>query len=82
LLHHGRSSAEIYELGKKLFEEGKYSEAEPLLLEVIRANPRYADVQNKLGIITTLTETFRQLRTTLRRQSSSTPATPRLAESA
>ncbi len=45
---------EIYELGKKLFEEGKYSEAEPLLLEVIRANPRYADVQNKLGIISNL----------------------------
>jgi tetratricopeptide (TPR) repeat protein len=45
---------ELYELGKKLFEEGKYSEAEPLLRDVIRVNSRYADVQNKLGVISSL----------------------------
>lgn len=45
---------ELYELGKKLFDEGKYNEAEPLLRDVIRVNPRYADVQNKLGVISSL----------------------------
>jgi len=45
---------ELYDLGKKLFEEGKYREAEPILREVIRINPRYADVQNKLGVISNL----------------------------
>ena len=42
---------ELYELGKKLFDEGKLGEAEPILKEVITLNPRYADVHNKLGII-------------------------------
>ncbi len=42
---------ELYDLGKKLFEEGKLSEAEPVLHEVIAINPRYADVHNKLGVI-------------------------------
>jgi tetratricopeptide (TPR) repeat protein len=42
---------EIYELGSQLFEEGKYSEAEPILKDVISANPKFADVHNKLGII-------------------------------
>src|SRR5512143_845884 len=42
---------ELYELGKKLFDEGKLGEAEPLLREVISRNPRYADVHNKMGII-------------------------------
>lgn len=41
-------------MGKKLFEEAKYSEAEPILREVVRINPRYADVQNKLGVISNL----------------------------
>lgn len=45
---------ELYDLGTKLFEEGKYSEAEPVLKEVIRINPKYADVHNKLGIISNL----------------------------
>lgn len=45
---------ELYELGKKLFDEAKYSEAEPILREVIRNSPRYADVQNKLGVISNL----------------------------
>ncbi len=42
---------ELYELGTKLFNEGRLSEAEPLLREVITRNPRYADVHNKMGII-------------------------------
>jgi len=41
---------ELYELGKKLFEEGKYSEAEPLLREVIRVNPRYTEAALNLAI--------------------------------
>jgi len=45
---------ELYDLGTKLFEDGKLNEAEPVLAEVIRINPRYADVQNKLGIIANL----------------------------
>jgi tetratricopeptide (TPR) repeat protein len=45
---------ELYELGKKLFDEGKLGEAEPILKEVITLNPRYADVHNKLGIIANL----------------------------
>lgn len=42
---------ELYDLGKRLFDEGKLNEAEPVLSEVITRNPRYADVHNKLGII-------------------------------
>ena len=42
---------ELHELGTKLFEEGKYSEAEPVLKDIIAINPKYADVLNKLGII-------------------------------
>jgi len=45
---------ELYELGKKLFEEGKLSEAESVLKDVLVLNPRYADVHNKLGIIENL----------------------------
>jgi len=45
---------EIYELGKKLFEEGKYSEAEPLLLEVIRANPAMLTYRTSLVLSATL----------------------------
>lgn len=45
---------ELYELGKKLFEEGKLSEADPVLKDVLALNPRYADVHNKLGIIENL----------------------------
>jgi tetratricopeptide (TPR) repeat protein len=45
---------ELYDLGSKLFQEGKFGEAEPVLEEVIRTNPKYADVQNKLGIINNL----------------------------
>ena len=42
---------EIYREANRLFEEGKYYEAEPLLREVIEHNPKYADVLNKLGFI-------------------------------
>jgi protein O-GlcNAc transferase len=42
---------ELYDLGTKLFAEGKLSEAEPVLQEVIAINPKYADVHNKLGVI-------------------------------
>lgn len=45
---------ELYDLGKKLFDEGKLNEAEPVLKEVISINPKYADVYNKLGIISNL----------------------------
>jgi tetratricopeptide (TPR) repeat protein len=45
---------ELYERGKQLFEEGKYSEAEPILINVISMNPKYADVYNKLGVISHL----------------------------
>ncbi len=42
---------ELYDLGKRLYEEGKLQAAEPVLREVIMRNPNYADVHNKLGII-------------------------------
>ena len=45
---------ELYQEGKRLFEEGRYSEAEPLLKEVLKVNSKYADVLNKLGIISHL----------------------------
>jgi tetratricopeptide (TPR) repeat protein len=45
---------ELYDLGNKLFEENKLSEAEPILKEVLRLNPDYADVHNKMGIICNL----------------------------
>ncbi|RMG71061.1 MAG: tetratricopeptide repeat protein [Nitrospirae bacterium] len=45
---------EIYEEAKRLFEEGKYDEAEPLLKTIIQERPTYADVLNKLGFIENL----------------------------
>ncbi len=45
------SIQELHQEGTRLFDEGKYSEAEPLLKEVIMKNPNYADVLNKLGVI-------------------------------
>lgn len=35
----------------KLFEEGRYFEAEPLLKDILKVRPEYADVHNKLGFI-------------------------------
>jgi len=46
-----KTTHELHELGTQLFEEGKYSEAEPILKSVISGNQKYADVHNKLGII-------------------------------
>jgi tetratricopeptide (TPR) repeat protein len=51
---------ELYELGKKLFAEGKLSEAEPVLKDVLVLNPRYADVHNMLGIIENLNGNLRE----------------------
>ena len=45
---------ELYDLGNKLYAEGKFTEAEHILKEVVELNPRYADVHNKLGIISNL----------------------------
>ncbi len=42
---------EMYEESKRLFEEGRYMEAEPLLRDILRMKPEYADVLNKLGFI-------------------------------
>jgi tetratricopeptide (TPR) repeat protein len=49
-----KSIQDLYDLGSQLFEEGRYSEAEPILKNVISVNPKYADVHNKLGIISHL----------------------------
>jgi tetratricopeptide (TPR) repeat protein len=45
---------ELYDLGTRLYGEGKFTEAEPVLREVIKINPGYADVNNKLGVISNL----------------------------
>lgn len=50
----GKDVQELYELGNKLFEEGKFTDAEPILKDVIVITPKYADVYNKLGIISNL----------------------------
>ncbi len=42
---------EMYEESRRLFEEGRYTEAEPLLKDILRIKPNYADVLNKLGFI-------------------------------
>ena len=55
-----RSIHELHDLGSQLFEEGKYSEAEPILRDVIGGNPKYADVHNKLGVISFLKGDFKQ----------------------
>ena len=51
---------ELHELGSQLFEESRYSEAEPILKDIISSNPRYADVHNKLGIISHLKGDLKQ----------------------
>lgn len=38
-------------VGKKLFRQRNYQQAEDFLRRVVRHNPRYADVQNMLGVI-------------------------------
>ncbi|HYA31836.1 MAG TPA: tetratricopeptide repeat protein [Thermodesulfovibrionales bacterium] len=51
---------ELYQMGNELFEAGKYMEAEPVLKSVIRMNPHYADVLNKLGIIAHLNSRLKE----------------------
>jgi tetratricopeptide (TPR) repeat protein len=51
---------ELYQMGNELFEAGKYTEAEPVLRDVVRMNPNYADVLNKLGIIAHLNSRLRE----------------------
>jgi tetratricopeptide (TPR) repeat protein len=51
---------ELYELGTKLFNEGRLNEAEPVLREVISRSPKYADVHNKMGIICSMKGAMRQ----------------------
>ncbi len=43
--------SELQAEANKLFEEGKYFEAEPLLKDIVKIRPEYADVHNKLGFI-------------------------------
>jgi tetratricopeptide (TPR) repeat protein len=45
---------ELYEHGASLFDKGNYVEAEGVFKQIIRRNPNYADVLNKLGIIANL----------------------------
>jgi len=42
---------EMHEYASQLFDEGNYAEAEPILKEIINTYPKFADVHNKLGII-------------------------------
>lgn len=50
---------EIYALGIELFEKGNYAEAEVLLRDVLKRQPSYADVLNKLGVICHLKGRFK-----------------------
>jgi len=45
---------ELYERGRQLYEEGRYSEAEMMLKEVVKLKPDYADVLNKLGVMSSI----------------------------
>ena len=45
---------ELYAQGSALFEEGKYDEAEPYFKDIVKVKPDYADVLNKLGLISYL----------------------------
>lgn len=38
----------VYEMGKRLFNEGKYAQAKPLLEQVAAANPRHPETQAML----------------------------------
>jgi len=44
-------SKELYRQAATLFEEGNYREAEPLLKDILKLNPEYPDVLNKLGVV-------------------------------
>lgn len=47
-------SRELYKQAIEFFNDGNYREAEPLLKDILKLNPDYADVLNKMGIITSL----------------------------
>ena len=51
---------EIHELASQLFDEGNYAEAEPILKEIISTYPKFADVHNKLGIISHIKGNLKQ----------------------
>ncbi len=42
---------ELYKTGTEAFEKGDYATAERLLRQLLEANPSFADIQNKMGII-------------------------------
>ncbi len=60
LTHMNQELYDLYQKGNELFEAGKYTEAEPVLKNVIRIKPDYADVLNKLGIIAHLSSRFKE----------------------
>jgi len=51
---------ELHNKAEQLFQEGNYAEAEPILKEIISSNPKFADVHNKLGMISHLNGNYRQ----------------------
>ena len=53
---------ELYHEGSRLFEEGNYEKAEPLLKKVLMKNPNYPDILNKLGVICNLRGDLEQAR--------------------
>ncbi len=42
---------ELYKQGTEAFEKGDYIAAERFFYDILRQNPRFADIQNKIGII-------------------------------
>lgn len=52
--------AELYEQGMDAFNKGDYANAEHLLHRILNINPRFADIQNKLGIIFNQTNRLEQ----------------------
>jgi len=43
---------DVYEKARRLYEDGNYTQAERLYLQILKTNPKgYADVFNKLGLI-------------------------------
>ncbi|HSB34806.1 MAG TPA: tetratricopeptide repeat protein [Nitrospirota bacterium] len=42
---------DLYKVGIEAFDKGDYEKAERLFHEILIANPMFADIQNKLGII-------------------------------
>jgi len=42
---------ELYKQGTEAFDKGDYIAAERFFYDILRQNPRFADIQNKIGII-------------------------------